>query len=181
MQSQFNLQDSIEQATARQARRSMRSFSVSSCSSMSSLLSSCPSIGSMSSLTSLSSSTDGFQKDAVHNGGVAGLACSSAVRLGKRRRKQNPKKEAERRGRRQGANPRKRKGSKRERIDEGKRRKASSQAVHSSLCHTTLFPVKNADPEPKAKQKLKAKPMQKVYNLEEVKLQGIEVVSWEGM
>lgn len=181
MQCQFSLQDSIEQAMARQARRSMRSLSASSCSSMSSLLSSCPSIGSMSSLTSLCSSTDGFQQDVVHNSGVAGPACSSAVSLGKRRRKQNPEKEAERRGRRQGANPRKRKGSKRERIDEGKRRKASTQTVHSSLCHTTLFPGKNAEPEPKAKQKLKDKPMQKVYDLEEVKSQGIEVVSWEGV
>ena len=104
VQSQFSLQDSIEQAMAHQARRSMRSFSVSSCSSMLSLLSSCPSIGSMSSLTSLGSSTDGFQKDVVHNGGVAELACSPAVSLGKQRQKQKPEKEAERRGRWQGAN-----------------------------------------------------------------------------
>ena len=166
---------------ARQARRSMRSSTVSSCSSTSSLLSCCPSIGSMSSLTSLCSSTDGFQKDVVHNGGVAGPACSSAVSLGKRRRRQNPEKEAERRGRRQGANPRKRKGSKRERIDNGKRRKASSQTVHSGLSHTRLFPVKLAEPKQQAKQKLKDEPMQKVYELEEVKSQGIEVVSWEGM
>jgi len=161
IQTEFNLLDSIEKTTARQARRSTRSFSVGSMSSLSSLTSSCASVKSLSSLTSLSLSCD-------EGGGVESTAIL-VDGLGKRKRRQrDPKKERERRAKRQKVNPRKRGGSKRERIDGGKRKQAEKHVVEWGEGCPRL-------------RKSKVKKSQIDFDLEGIKRQKIRIIPWDGM
>lgn len=87
--------------------------------------------------------------------------------MGKRKRKRDPKKEAERRVKRQRANPRKRGRSRKERIGRSKMRQGVRQAVQTDIPYMNLSragkPGENA-----------------VYDLAAVKSKGITVVSWDG-
>ena len=122
----------------------------------------------MSSLSSLSSSCDeGAEDSKPHDTGSTVLA---QVMLGKRRRRRkNPQKESDRRAKRQKANPRKRQGSKRERIDKGKKSQAMKHAVQLNSLSPTL----------KKTKRVSAK--QKVFDLESVKKDNITVLPWDGV
>lgn len=88
--------------------------------------------------------------------------------LGKRRRKRNPEKQAQRRRKRQKENPRKRGLSKQERVDKSKLKQATAQAVQSDV------PVKIV-------RSLKVDDKDRVFDLEAVKAKGVTVVPWDGM
>jgi len=167
--SQFDLPEAVLEAMARQARRSLRSLSESSSLSTNSL----------SSLTSLSSSGESRAGDFERSERAEvqtqpplqtesrNVEASSV--LGKRKRKRNSEKEADRRVKRQRANPRKRGRSKKERIDRSKVRQAMRQAVQSQVLLTELRPDLNVDRRPE------------LFDLEVVKSMGVKVVQWDGM
>jgi hypothetical protein len=124
----------------------------------------------MSSLTSLSSSSDEENSLELHNRGEGGSIPTALAALGRRkRRRRNQKKESDRRAKRQKVNPRRRGGSKRERVDRGKRSQAEKRAVESSVCSRTL------------KKSKKVEPKQIIFDLEGIKHKKIRVVSWDGM
>lgn len=151
---------------AEQAKRSMRSLSVSSCSSLSSLP------DSVCSMTFLSPHTNHHKGDFEHASGLhtqeGGSQTVAPSTLGKRRRKRNPEKQAQRRKKRQKENPRKRGLSKQERVDKSKLKQATAQAVQSDV------PVKIV-------RSLKVDDKDRVFDLEAVKAKGVTVVPWDGM
>lgn len=162
-------------------------------------LSSLPSLFSLSPLSSIASLTD--SEDDVEPSAKEGVPhCSTipeaqnipASTSGKRRRR-NPEKEAERRAKRQKVNPRKRKGTRKERLDRGKVKYAEKQAVHSNKEYDNFNRSRSVSkhgshPEEGAPNKQhqsfdgsKSLSNQAVFTLADMKSRGFEVIEWDGM
>ena len=182
---QFDFEREIRRTMACQARRT-RSSSGASSSSLSSLTASIcssslssltASICSSSSLTSLSYSSDAHAA-AVEDEAVPNVRLEPSIEtncsqdeapptLGKRRRKRNPKKEAQRLAKRAKANPRQSRHSVRQ--NRQKFQQAMGQAVQSDLQIDELLPSRKVKPEPK------------VFELEALKARNFTVLSWDGV
>ena len=89
--------------------------------------------------------------------------------LGKRRRKRNSEQGRLRRAQQQKKTPRKRAGSKRERIDRSKVEQAQRQAVDTDQLLENLVPSLNVSEE------------EEVFDLETAKSKGCKVIQWDGM
>lgn len=156
----------------------MRSSSQSSCSSLSSLAT----VQSASSAASLSSLTDLQESDLDREGGPCfqpqeasspppegGSQEGRPSTLGKRKRK--PEKEARKRVRRQGRNPRKRTRPRKERLNRSKMGQALGMAIRSDLKFTPKHPFK----------KLKEVEELGVLDIFQAEEMGMTVVPWGGM
>jgi len=172
-------------------------YSLTALPSLSSL-SSLPSLFSLSPLSSIASLTDSEEdverSDRPQSSATPGANSTPASTLGKRRRR-NPQKEAERLAKRQKANPRRRKGSKRERVDKGKARKAVAQAVYSTTEYDGLSKCRSfreaggfAGQEAPSDKRRKtfggprgSLTKEDLSTLEAVRSEGYRIIQWDGM
>ena len=161
---------------ARQARRSTRSLSASSYSSLSSLTSSSPSINPLSSLFSSGDESEEDTKPGARGGNpqsplINPPGDSVPPITSKRKRPQNKNKKYEMRTKRQKVKPRKRKreGSKRDRIDKAKLKKAEGWAIHSNGQFSSLGSSKSFEHR------------RSVFRVQTVVSKGVKVIRWDGV
>lgn len=173
IRSDFDPQESVMDAMARQARRSLRSSSLSSLSSLGSSFSSF--LDPRSCLTPPPSSEDLPEEPSPRGDHPQASLIAPQIPTappptsGKRKRRKNPEKEKERQAKRQKNNPRKREGTRRERIDAGKIKKAEKEAVRSKKPFSSFNSSQTFDHK------------KNIFNAGVVLSKGLKLVQWDGM